>query len=93
MKAAAKDKIRVPQESQWGNQGISLRGDRTRQEARLPTDLEKICDEFLEQSAAFASRFVKLADLPHEKAPYVEGVIMTRCSEAIAKARVAALEL
>jgi hypothetical protein len=54
-------------------------------------EIENLCDEFLRQSSAFASRFVSLARVSSDVAPGIEGMILTRCSEVIAKAQVSLL--
>src|SRR5713226_1761398 len=52
-------------------------------------EINKLCDEFLEQSLSFATKFAELAGVPEEKVHSLESMIVARCSEAITKARVA----
>ena len=51
-------------------------------------EIDTLCDDFLRQSSLFASNLVRLAGLSEEVAPQVEGMILTRCAEVIAKAQV-----
>ena len=49
----------------------------------------QISDDFLRQSAKFAKKFVRAAQLDGKKAELVEGIIVTRCSEVITEAHLA----
>ena len=75
--------MRTP-EVRWG---VPQRAPR-----KLPTEAEKLCSEFFNESIAFAEKFAALAGIPHENAPTIQGTIVRQCSELIESARVSALE-
>lgn len=68
-------------------------GDPNKTPLRLSPELDQLCDEFLKQGIEFAEKFAELANIPKDEAPTIQGAILVKCSEAITKARLAALEL
>lgn len=55
-------------------------------------EINNLCDEFLEQSMAFATKFAQMAGMPEGRMHALESAVFARCSEAITRARVALLE-
>jgi len=69
-----------------------LWGDSQKVPRTLPPEAEQLCDKFLDESFAFATKFAELAGVADDRASKLRGTILTRCSEAIAAARLSALE-
>ena len=70
---------------------MGLKGAVRRERVRVSPELERLCDDYLKQSASFAQNFVKLAGLPEQKAPRVEHTILGECAEVITRARITLL--
>lgn len=67
-------------------------GDPNKAPQLLPPEAEELCEKFFQESISFATRFAELTGLTEEQAPAIQGMILSKCSEAIATAQLSALE-
>lgn len=68
----------------WGNPNSVPR--------TLPPEVDQLCDGFLGETVAFANSFTELVGLSDAATSRIQGMIVARCSEAIAQARLLVLE-
>jgi len=71
---------------------VMRRGDPTKAPSDLPPEIDELCNQFLQDSFAFATRFAEVVGFTDDQLPEVRGMILARCSDTIAEARLVALE-